>query len=67
MVYRSPAGAFVFHLKTALLGGIFGIPVIMHQAWLRQDCIGTNACIRCPLLSSPQFALLAGEPSRTNS
>lgn len=32
--YRTVTGAFMFHFKTALLGGIFfGIPVVLWQFW----------------------------------
>jgi len=35
MVYRSPAGAFVFHLKTAILGGfVLGLPIVLYQLWM---------------------------------
>lgn len=34
MKFRTVPGAFMFHFKTAILGGIFfGIPVVLHQAW----------------------------------
>lgn len=32
--FRTIPGAFLFHFKTALLGGVFlGIPVVLYQAW----------------------------------
>lgn len=32
--FRTIPGAFLFHFKTALLGGIFfGVPVVLYQAW----------------------------------
>ena len=35
MVYRSPAGAFVFHLKTAIIGGfVCGLPIVLYQLWM---------------------------------
>lgn len=34
MKFRTIPGAFLFHFKTALLGGIFfGIPVVLYQTW----------------------------------
>ena len=34
LVSRTVAGAFMFHFKIALIGGIFfGIPVVLYQAW----------------------------------
>lgn len=34
LVFRTVAGAFLFHFKTAILGGIFfGIPVVLYQFW----------------------------------
>lgn len=35
MKFRTIPGAFMFHFNTAILGGIFfGIPIVLHQAWL---------------------------------
>ncbi|MCB9547624.1 MAG: twin-arginine translocase subunit TatC [Myxococcales bacterium] len=32
--YRTVSGAFMFHFKTAILGGIFfGVPLILYQFW----------------------------------
>ncbi|MEZ4474713.1 MAG: twin-arginine translocase subunit TatC [bacterium] len=32
--YRTVSGAFMFHFKTAILGGIFfGVPIILYQFW----------------------------------
>lgn len=32
--FRTIPGAFLFHFKTALLGGVFfGIPIVLYQAW----------------------------------
>ncbi len=32
--YRTVHGAFMFHFKTAILGGIFlGIPIVLYQGW----------------------------------
>ena len=33
--FRTVAGAFMFHFKTALLGGLFfGIPIVLYQGWM---------------------------------
>jgi len=32
--FRTIPGAFLFHFKTAILGGVFfGIPIVLYQAW----------------------------------
>ncbi|MCB9538309.1 MAG: twin-arginine translocase subunit TatC [Myxococcales bacterium] len=32
--FRTVSGAFMFHFKTAILGGIFfGIPIVLYQGW----------------------------------
>lgn len=61
--YRTVTGAFLFHFKTALLGGVFfGIPIILWQFWqfVAPGLYGHEKRLAVPFVISASMCFIGG-------